>query len=54
MMMADGLTNDDVKGRRDFRLTKIICTLGPASHSTEMIESITFNLSVHVLPIWNC
>jgi pyruvate kinase len=27
-------------GRRDFRLTKIICTLGPASSSSEMIEKL--------------
>lgn len=26
--------------RRDFRQTKIICTLGPASHSSEMIEKL--------------
>ena len=26
--------------RRDFRLTKIICTLGPASWSSEMIEQL--------------
>ena len=26
--------------RRDFRLTKIICTLGPASWSSEMIEKM--------------
>src|SRR4051812_45986955 len=26
--------------RRDFRLTKIICTLGPASSSSEMIEKL--------------
>jgi pyruvate kinase len=29
-----------MKERRDFRLTKIICTLGPASSSSEMIERL--------------
>jgi len=32
---------DLVPARRDFRLSKIICTLGPASDSTPMIESLS-------------
>jgi pyruvate kinase len=28
------------KSRRDFRLTKIVCTIGPASSSSEMIEKL--------------
>ncbi|MBL8018211.1 MAG: pyruvate kinase, partial [Leptospirales bacterium] len=32
---------EDAAARRDFRLTKIICTLGPASDSTPMIEKLS-------------
>src|SRR5262245_58845547 len=30
----------ETTARRDFRLTKIICTLGPASASSEMMEAL--------------
>ena len=29
-----------IPARRDFRLTKIICTIGPASSSSEMMEKL--------------
>jgi pyruvate kinase len=33
-------TSETAAARRDFRLTKIICTIGPASNSSEMMEKL--------------
>ena len=37
---SSDMTAPPAPKRRDFRLTKIICTLGPASSSSEMIEKL--------------